>query len=153
MAAAEALARAAHAGQLDKAGQPYAAHPQRVAARVADDPIAAAVAWLHDVVEDTDIDLGDLRDKGFPEPVVQAVGLLTRRDEVAADDYYRAIRADPIALRVKLADLADNSDPVRLAALDEPTRARLQAKYAHARAVLTAAQDQPDQANQANQAN
>ena len=137
VAAAAALARAAHEGQVDKAGAPYAAHPARVAARVADDPVAAAVAWLHDVVEDTGVDVAQLRRDGFPDEVLDAVLLLTRDDAVPASDYYRAIRANPIALRVKLADIADNSDPARLATLDEPTRERLRRKYSHALAVLS----------------
>ena len=137
VAAAEALSRAAHAGQVDKSGAPYAAHPARVAARVADDPLAAAVAWLHDVVEDTGVDIAQLRQDGFPDAVLDAVLLLTRDDAVPADDYYRAIRANPIALRVKLADIADNSDPARLATIDVPTRERLRRKYSHALAVLS----------------
>lgn len=65
-ARAETLARAAHAGQVDKAGAPYAAHPARVAAAVAGDPLAEAAAWLHDVIEDTGTTLADLRAEGFP---------------------------------------------------------------------------------------
>ena len=137
VAAAEALSRAAHAGQVDKSGAPYAAHPARVAARVADDPLAAAVAWLHDVIEDTGVDAAQLRRTGFPDEVLDAVLLLTRDDAVPADDYYRAIRANPIALRVKLADIADNSDPARLATIDVPTRERLRRKYSHALTVLS----------------
>ena len=60
-ARAETLARAAHAGQVDKAGAPYAAHPARVAAAVAGDPLAEATAWLHDVVEDTSSPGGPMR--------------------------------------------------------------------------------------------
>lgn len=80
---AEALARAAHEGQVDKAGQPYATHPERVAARVAGDDELVAIAWLHDVVEDTGITLDELRGKGFPESVVTAVDALTKRADQA----------------------------------------------------------------------
>ncbi len=135
--AAEQLARAAHAGQVDKAGCPYAAHPARVAARLSDDPVAAAAGWLHDVVEDTGVTAADLLAQGFPREVTEVVQLLTRDDAVSADDYYRAIRAHPVALRVKLADLDDNSDPNRLAELEPALRERLETKYAHARAELT----------------
>ena len=58
---AKDLAHRAHAGQVDKAGRPYIEHVARVAARVADDPEAEAVAWLHDVLEDCP-DYGDLVD-------------------------------------------------------------------------------------------
>lgn len=137
-ARAETLARAAHAGQVDKAGAPYAAHPARVAAAVAGDPLAEATAWLHDVVEDTSMTLADLRDVGFPEPVLAAVDALTRRADEERDAYYARVAADPLALRVKRADIADNSGPERLAKLPEATRIRLQDKYAHALAALAA---------------
>lgn len=124
--AAQRIATVAHAGQVDKAGRPYITHPARVAARVAGDDHAVAVAWLHDVVEDTTVTLADLREQ-FPAEVVAAVD----------DEYYARVRRVPLALTVKLADLADNSDPQRLARLDDATRERLVAKYARARAELT----------------
>ena len=89
------------------------------------------------MVEDTDVTAENLLAQGFPPEVVEVVELLTSVDEVPLDDYYRAIRAHPVALRVKLADLADNDDPQRLATLDPAMQERLRAKYAHARAVLT----------------
>lgn len=134
---AEEIAAAAHRGQVDKAGQPYITHPARVAARVAGDENAVAAAWLHDVVEDTAVTLADL-EEAFPAEVTIAVDALTRRAGEAPADYYARVRAVPLALTVKLADLADNSDPQRLARLDAATRERLIAKYARARAELTA---------------
>lgn len=139
VALAEGIARAAHAGQMDKAGMPYAEHPARVAARVADDPYAVAAAWLHDVLEDTPVTAQGLAAHGIPERVVTAVRALTRRPGQTSEDYYRAVAADRLALRVKVADLADNGDPARLAVLeaDDPaTAARLRAKYAYAAAEL-----------------
>jgi (p)ppGpp synthase/HD superfamily hydrolase len=106
-----------------------------VAARVEADE-ARAVAWLHDVVEDTAVTLDDLAAQ-FPAEVVQAVRVLTRRDDDRGEEYYRRVRANPLALAVKLADIADNTDPARQADLDPATRRRLAAKYRHARAVLT----------------
>ena len=129
------VARGAHAGQVDKSGQPYIGHPARVAARVRGDDFAEAAAWLHDVVEDTDVTLDDLR-RDFPDELVAAVDALTRRRHEEPDDYYARVRRNPLALRVKAADLADNSDAARLAALPPDTQARLRAKYAHAREVL-----------------
>ena len=69
----------AHRDQVDKAGRAYVDHPARVAARVADDPVAAAVAWLHDTVEDTGTTLDELRRRGFPAVVRDAVDAMTRR--------------------------------------------------------------------------
>ncbi|MGW0021948.1 HD domain-containing protein [Rhodococcus sp. NPDC003382] len=134
--AAQRIATVAHAGQVDRAGRPYITHPARVAARVAGDDHAVAVAWLHDVVEDTTVTLADLGEQ-FPPEVVAAVDALTRRDGEEPVEYYARVRRVPLALTVKLADLADNSDPQRLARLDDATRRRLRAKYAHARAELT----------------
>lgn len=139
-ARAEAIARILHRGQADKNGDDYIEHPRRVAARF--DPHSApfehATAWLHDTVEDCDILPDDLRDAGIPDTVVNAVILLTRHHGVTADEYYRVIRRDPIALHVKLADIDDNLDPARTAQLDDSTRERLAAKYAHARELLQA---------------
>ena len=53
------------------------------------------------------------------------------------DDYYARVKANPIALRVKLHDIASNANPKRLALLDQATRDRLTLKYAHALAVLS----------------
>lgn len=133
---AEQIATTAHQGQVDKAGRPYITHPARVAARVAGDEHAVAAAWLHDVVEDTEVTLADL-EQLFPPEVTAAVEALTRRPGEVPADYYARVRAVPLAVTVKFADLADNSDPQRLAQLDAPTRDRLTAKYARARAALT----------------
>lgn len=147
---AQTIAAAAHTGQVDKAGAPYITHPERVAKRLDGDLSAQAAAWLHDVVEDTgtpaatleqlESRLDELRAKGIPPEVVRAVGALTRLVDEDPDSYYARVAADPVALKVKRADLADNSDPQRLAALDEATRRRLQAKYAHAQETLASLQ-------------
>jgi hypothetical protein len=135
--AARRVAERAHQGQVDKAGAPYIGHPARVAARLSDD-MARAVAWLHDVVEDTDVTLDELSALGFPPEVVCAVDAMTHRDGEERTTYYRRVAGDPLALRVKHADIADNSDPGRLASLDAATRERLAAKYATARRLLGA---------------
>ncbi|MCC4250173.1 MULTISPECIES: HD domain-containing protein [Microbacterium] len=132
---ARSLAAAAHEGQVDKAGQPYLTHPARVAGRVAGNATLEAIAWLHDVVEDTPVTLDQLRQQ-FPEDVVDAVDAITKRPGEDKPAYYDRVAANPLARAVKMADLADNSDPGRLAALDPPTRARLIAKYDLARERL-----------------
>lgn len=133
-AAAGQIAEAAHAGQLDNAGQPYIEHPRRVAARVPDR--LKPVALLHDVVEDTHVTFDDLR-RTFPDWIVAAVEALTHRSGETRAAYYARVAANPDAVVVKLADIDDNTDPDRLAALDEPTRTRLVARYAFASAELT----------------
>jgi (p)ppGpp synthase/HD superfamily hydrolase len=133
---AQRIATQAHVGQTDKAGRPYIGHPSRVAARLAGDEQAEAAAWLHDVLEDTVTTATDLAALGIPATVVAAVEALTRRNGEAPDDYYARVAANPLALTVKQADIADNADPQRLAQLDPAVRQRLRAKYDHAREVL-----------------
>lgn len=132
---AQALARRAHAGQRDKSGKPYVDHPARVAARVVNNPEAAAVAWLHDVLEDTEISSEDIA-ASFPANIVAAVVALTKTSAEPLADYYARVRANPLALQVKLADIADNIDPARTALLEDATRVRLEAKYAAALRAL-----------------
>lgn len=142
IADARTLAIAAHESQFDKAGAPYWTHPERVARRVPDlypyaPDEAVAVAWLHDVVEDTDWTADGLRGVGFSNEVVDAVVLLTRTDDVPNDAYYAAIRsAGGHALMVKHADITDNLDEERLAVLDPELAARLRTKYAKAHVAL-----------------
>lgn len=136
---ADELIDQAHAGQVDKAGLPYVGHLRRVASYVdTQDPPAVASALLHDTLEDTSLTAAELADRGIPAPVIEAVELLTRHDDQSPDDYYQAIRRNPLAREVKLADLADNSDPARLAQLPDATRNRLIQKYATAYRALGA---------------
>jgi (p)ppGpp synthase/HD superfamily hydrolase len=134
--AAIALARRAHAGQLDKAGAAYIGHPLRVMAKMTTDEERIA-AILHDVVEDTPVTFDDLMAMGLPAPAVEAVRLLTRTDDgtdpAAYETYIDAILANPIARKVKLADLEDNLDPSRLATITERDEKRLE-KYRRIRA-------------------
>jgi (p)ppGpp synthase/HD superfamily hydrolase len=134
---AKALAYRAHAGQVDKAGRPYIEHVARVAAAVDNDSEAEAVAWLHDVMEDCPKFEGEVRST-FPFGISEAVSALTRWH--ADIHYYASVRSNPIALRVKLADIDDNSDESRLALLDDKTAARLRRKYTKARRALTTQQ-------------
>lgn len=144
------LASFAHAGQTDKAGEPYIYHPQRVVGRVVEHPlfdslpaadkgIAIMVAWLHDVIEDTAVTTVVLSHTGCPYEVNYRVRLLTRpkvHSDAGTERYYLGISEDPIALLVKECDIADNADPARLARLDSATQERLARKYAKARAAL-----------------
>lgn len=125
------VARGHHRWQSDKAGKPYfEAHVADVHRRVSHGSTAVqAVALLHDVLEDTGCREDDLR-REFPGHVVDAVVALTHRAGEPLEDYYRRVRADPLALEVKLADIASNTDPARLADLDQPTRERLPASTA-----------------------
>ena len=132
---ARELAYRAHAGQVDKAGRPYIEHVARVAAAVADDPDAEAVAWLHDVL----VGCPGYEEEfwcNFPATITGAAEKLARWPGLTKAAYYKRIRSNPVALAVKLADIADNADESRLALLDPETAARLRRKYARARTAL-----------------
>ncbi|MGV9554743.1 HD domain-containing protein [Streptomyces sp. NPDC003522] len=139
VAQVEALARAAHEGQTDKAGRPYAEHLQAVAEGVQSrggDPDQIAAAWLHDAVEDDALSEAWLRGAALSDRTKDVVRAVTKRAGETPQAYARRILATPGALLVKEADLAHNADPVRLAVLDGPTRTRLTEKYARMRALL-----------------
>ncbi|AWH51596.1 guanosine-3',5'-bis(diphosphate) 3'-pyrophosphohydrolase [Stenotrophomonas sp. SAU14A_NAIMI4_5] len=131
---ARTLAYEAHAGQQDKAGRPYIEHVARVAAAIHDDDTAKAAAWLHDVVEDCPEHAARL--EAFPAPVREIVTLLSRHSAPDATQYYASIRQHPRALKVKLADIADNAHPRRLLQLPPAVAERLRGKYAAALAAL-----------------
>lgn len=133
---AKELAHRAHAGQVDKAGRPYIEHVARVASAVSDDPFAEAVAWLHDIEEDHPDFAHPGWIDGMPNLVHWAVHKLNRYTAESPERYYERICHSPIALRVKLADIADNADESRLALLDDKTADRLRRKYAKARKAL-----------------
>lgn len=133
--AAITLARASHAGQVDKLGVAYIYHPLAVMQGVTGEN-AKIVAVLHDVVEDTPVTLDELRILGFAEPVVRAVDAVTKRADESLAESMARVAADPLALIVKLADLAHNANPQRQAGLPEDVRARLKVKYEDSAAAL-----------------
>lgn len=129
----EAVARAAHAGQTDKAGRPYAEHLSAVAegvrARGGGEELVAA-AWLHDAVEDGVLSEDWLDAAALPQRTKDVVRAVTKRPDEDPEAYAGRILATEGARLVKAADLAHNADPARLAVLDEHTARRLTQKYA-----------------------
>lgn len=124
----------AHKEQKDKSGMPYVFHPFHLAEQMETED-ATVVALLHDVVEDTDYTLEALAEMGFSDAVLQALALLTHRDGVDYMEYVRAIKSNPIAKAVKLADLRHNSDPTRVETVDARMLERWE-KYRKAIALL-----------------
>ena len=124
----------AHRDAWDKSGVPYVFHPFHVAEQM-EDEASTIVALLHDVVEDTDYTLDDLREMGFSAEVCEAIDLLTHREGVPYMDYVRSIRNNPIATRVKLADLTHNSDRSRFDSMTEADLRR-EEKYKAAMKIL-----------------
>jgi (p)ppGpp synthase/HD superfamily hydrolase len=129
------IAYDAHHNQVDKDHVPYIFHPMHIAERMTTEYETIA-ALLHDVVEDTDVTIDDLIDAGFPDPVIEAVRLLTHDDEIDYIEYLQTIKSNAIATSVKLADLDHNSDESRLVSLNEETANRLRDKYAKAKLVM-----------------
>ena len=107
----------AHKEQADKAGIPYVTHPLHLAEQMPDE-ITTVVALLHDVVEDSHYTLEDISKAGFPKVVTDALALLTHDESVPYLDYVAALKSNPVARCVKLADLKHNSD---LSRIDHPT--------------------------------
>ncbi|MFI8104397.1 HD domain-containing protein [Streptomyces sp. NPDC086023] len=139
LAEVEQIARAAHEGQTDKAGRPYAEHLAAVAEGVrarGGSEAQRAAAWLHDSVEDDRLSVEWLDSAPLPAEVKAMVLAVTKRPGEPAEEYAARILATPGALLVKEADLAHNADPARQAVLDAATRERLTAKYAGMRALL-----------------
>lgn len=124
----------AHKEQKDKSGLPYVFHPFHLAEQMQTEE-TTIVALLHDVVEDTDVTLDDLAQMGFSKTVMDAIALMTHADGVDYMDYVRAIRENPIAKAVKLADLRHNSDLTRMDVVDEKVLERRKV-YLEALALL-----------------
>jgi (p)ppGpp synthase/HD superfamily hydrolase len=126
-----ALAAEAHAGEVDKQGKPYILHPLHLMMQMetAEEMITAV---LHDVVEDTNTTLEDLRQDGFPEVVLEALELLTHDTaSTSYEEYVAAIKPNPLARKVKLADLVHNMDVRRLPEMGMKDYGRLE-KYRRA---------------------
>lgn len=129
------IAAQAHAGQFDKAGESYILHPLRLMMQM-DTDVERITAVLHDVVEDSDWTLEGLRTAGFAEEVVTAVAHLSRQPDESYEDFIHRLQPHPLAVKVKLADLADNMDIRRLQTITAKDHERLE-KYHRAWQVLS----------------
>ena len=129
------IAVEAHKGQRDKFGVPYILHPLRVMARVKTEE-EMTVAILHDVIEDTECTFDRLREAGFSETVVGAIDCVTKRAGESYDSLIERARTNPLARRVKIADLEDNMDIRRIPVVTPEDIERL-AKYRRAWQKLT----------------
>jgi len=130
-----AIAVQAHNGQRDRSGRPYILHPLRLMMNVRADE-EKIVAILHDVVEDTPWTMEDLRKDGFPEYLLTALDCVTKREGEDYEAFVERSAKNPIARRVKIADLEDNMDARRLAEFTEKDGARM-TKYLKAWQKLT----------------
>ena len=125
------LAAKVHDDQREKAGEPYILHPLRVMMEM-ETETQRIVAILHDTVEDSaDVSLDDIAEM-FSDEVRDAVDAMTRRDGEAYLDFVARAKRNPVARRVKLADVADNLSQARAASLPE----HLKGRYLAARRIL-----------------
>ena len=125
----------AHKEQTDKAGLPYIFHPFHLAEQM-DTEEEIIVALLHDVVEDTDNTLDNLQSEGFSSCIIDALSLMTHDNGVEYMDYVEKIKFNPLAAKVKLADLRHNSDTTRLDVVDDKVLQRVE-KYKKAITFLS----------------
>ena len=119
------IASKAHNGQKDKAGCEYILHPLRLMLQMKtqDEKI---IAIVHDAIEDSDYTIQDLRHEGFGEEILNPLELLTRNNKnVAYEDYIKKIKTNPVATKIKIADLEDNMDLTRIKDLKEKDLSRL----------------------------
>jgi len=122
------IAAKAHAGQKDKFGGPYILHPLRLMMRMNSEE-EMIISVLHDVVEDTAWTIDTLRSEGFPEQVLSALDHLTRKKhEETYEEFIQRAKKNPLARKIKLADLEDNMDMKRITELKEKDLKRLE-KY------------------------
>lgn len=137
------LATVYHMGQIDKQGEPYILHIMRVTtSNRLTSLFERTCAALHDIVEDTDIEVNHLYSFGFNTLVVTVVDGLTRRPGDAYDSYIQDYVASkhPLAavrlarIRVKLADLDDHIS--RIQGLSHADRRRLAPRYIKSREYL-----------------
>lgn len=130
-----AIALDVHRGQTDRQGRPYILHPLHVMLQM-DSESEMVAAVLHDVVEDSEMTLDDLSAEGFSTEVLNAVDLLTHdKTTMAYEDYVQRLKPDPIARKIKLADLRHNMDIRRIKKMSPHDQARLE-KYHRAWRIL-----------------
>lgn len=119
------IAVEAHKGQKQKSGQPYILHPLRLMLQMQTEQ-EMITAVLHDVVEDSPFTFDELKNKGCPPEIVAALDCLTHRENEHYSDYIMRIKKNDLARKVKMADLRDNMDILRLSELREKDLTRLQ---------------------------
>lgn len=140
--------RELHKDQTDKAGKPYIGHVLRVHQHLlrifphAGENTEHA-ALLHDTIEDCGISANDLRARGYSEATIQMVQAVTKdpKDGMTYAERIASLAQSGKfgAMKVKIADLTDNSDPARLSALPAEKAASLRSRYLNALEVLKSA--------------
>ncbi len=128
------IATKAHAGQVDKAGKPYILHPLRLMLSFHND-IEMITAILHDVVEDSETSIKDLKAYGFSPQILSAIDCLSHKENEHYKDFIQRISTNELATKVKIADLKDNMNLTRLSTITPKDLSRIE-KYHQALATL-----------------
>jgi len=128
------IALQAHAGQTDKAGQAYILHPLRIMAKMDTDE-ERSVALLHDVLEDSEHTPESLLQAGIPSNIIDAVQCLTKHDDEDYEQFIQRVLTNDLAVKVKMADIHDNLQVLRLDKLTDDDLERVK-KYHAAWKVL-----------------
>ena len=130
-----AIALRVHEGQRDRYGHPYILHPLHVMMQM-DSEAEMTAAVLHDVIEDSEMTLDDLREEGFSVEVLEAVRLMTHDSQDSYEENVRELRPNPMARKIKLADLQHNMDIRRMDRVEVKDTERLE-RYRSAWELLT----------------
>jgi (p)ppGpp synthase/HD superfamily hydrolase len=130
------IAIKAHSGAVDKAGAPYILHPLRVMFKM-NSPDEMIVAVMHDVIEDSGIDIQTLKDEGFSQTILDAIDSVTRKKAEGEDynDFIKRAAHNPIGRKVKLADLEDNMNILRISSLSGNDLKRIKKYHTYWRAI------------------
>jgi (p)ppGpp synthase/HD superfamily hydrolase len=129
------IARLAHEGQTDKGGNPYIQHPLAVA-DMCDTENEKIVAILHDVIEDAPDFYEQINEACFNNEIMNALSVITKNKRQSYQGYLKNLKANPIALKVKIADITHNMDLKRLERTPTEKDLQRQKKYIKARKYL-----------------
>lgn len=111
------IAYKAHKGQKDRAGKSYIFHPLRVS-MFSNGYKAKVVALLHDVVEDSSVEISDLKSK-FDDDIVEAVDCITKKNDISYEEYLKIVKANTLAREVKINDIRHNINLKRLRSITQ----------------------------------
>jgi len=125
------IATNAHHNQFDKGGSPYILHPLAVMYLLDNpDEEQQCMAIGHDIVEDCGITYQELREAGITERIIKGIQSLTKVPGETYEEYKEKVKANPDAIKVKIADLTHNTDVRRLKGVSPKDMARME-RYFH----------------------
>lgn len=126
-----------HKDQFDKGGNPYITHLEFVSNKMTCS-IGKTAALLHDIKEDTPITTEELLANGISQDVIEIIDILTKKDSELYMHYIDRIKNcnNPIAIKIKLADLTHNMDISRIPNPTEKDLNRIKNRYKKAYDIL-----------------